>query len=148
MTHRRPFRYFRTGPEIIRLAVNMYVRLPRFRRMRSLHRFASIHAPVHNHCNLDRALYSRTNFMADRAAAPAELPDCFIASRPDGVGETETGSHLSDSTATCPRESVLPIRLRPDFSVVFEGYAGGAVNRPSPQEARKHSLRADILWTC
>jgi hypothetical protein len=25
---------------------------------------------------------------------------------------TETGSNLSDSTATCPRESVLPIRLR------------------------------------
>jgi hypothetical protein len=24
-------------------------------------------------------------------------------------------------SATCPRESVLPIRLRPDFSVVFEG---------------------------
>ncbi|MFN3746311.1 MAG: hypothetical protein ACK4TL_16540, partial [Hyphomicrobiaceae bacterium] len=29
-------------------------------------------------------------------------------------------------SATCPRQSVLPIRLRPDFSVVFEGYAGGA----------------------
>ena len=29
-------------------------------------------------------------------------------------------------SATCPSESVLPIRLRPEFSVVFEGYAGGA----------------------
>jgi len=29
-------------------------------------------------------------------------------------------------SATCPCESVLPIRLRPDFPVVFEGYAGGA----------------------
>lgn len=29
-------------------------------------------------------------------------------------------------SATCPRERVLLIQLRPDFSVVFEGYAGGA----------------------
>ncbi len=50
-------------------------------------------------------------------------------------------------SATCPRESVLPIRLWPDFSVVFEGYAGGAVNRPRCQEPRKQSLRANILWT-
>jgi len=51
-------------------------------------------------------------------------------------------------SATCPRESVLPIRLRPDFSVVFEGYAGGAVNRHIPQKAEKRSLQADILRTC
>ncbi|SEM27642.1 hypothetical protein SAMN05443999_11819 [Roseovarius azorensis] len=51
-------------------------------------------------------------------------------------------------SATCPRESVLPIRLRPDFSVVFEGYAGGAVNRATPRRTRMRSLRADILRTC
>jgi putative transposase len=28
MTPRSPFRYFKTSPEIIRLAVTMYVRLP------------------------------------------------------------------------------------------------------------------------
>lgn len=50
-------------------------------------------------------------------------------------------------SAICPRESVLPIRLRPDFSVIFEGYAGGAEHRPRRQEARKQSLRADILQT-
>ena len=41
----------------------------------------------------------------------------------------QTGNRLEGSnpfvSATCPRESVLPIRLRLDFSVVFEGYAGG-----------------------
>jgi hypothetical protein len=63
-----------------------------------------------------------------------------------GCKPTE-GSNPSPS-ATCPHESVLPIRLRPDFSVVFEGYAGGAVNRPCCQEAPKWSLRADILRTC
>ena len=50
-------------------------------------------------------------------------------------------------SATCPRESVLPIRLRPDFLVVFEGYAEGAKHRPCCQKARKRSLRADILRT-
>ena len=32
-------------------------------------------------------------------------------------------------SATCPRESVLPIRPQPDFLVVFGGYADGAVHR-------------------
>ena len=50
-------------------------------------------------------------------------------------------------SATCPRESVLPIRLRPDFSVVFEGYAGEAEHRRQRQEARRRSLRVDILRT-
>ena len=50
-------------------------------------------------------------------------------------------------SATCPRESVLLIRLRPDFSVVFEGYAGGAEHWQWLQVAQKRSLRPDILRT-
>ena len=64
----------------------------------------------------------------------------------------QTGNRLEGSnpfvSATCPSESVLAIRLQPKFSVVFEGYAGGAVNRPRFQEGRKRSLKADILRTC
>jgi putative transposase len=30
MSQRSPFRYFKTSPEVIRLAVMMYVRLPQF----------------------------------------------------------------------------------------------------------------------
>jgi hypothetical protein len=64
----------------------------------------------------------------------------------------QAGNRLEGSnpfrSATCPRETVLPIRLRPDFFVVFEGYASGAVNRHTTQKARKRSLRADILQTC
>ena len=63
----------------------------------------------------------------------------------------QAGNRLEGSnpfvSATCPQESVLPIRLRPDFSVVFEGYAGGAEHWPPRQEVRKRSLRADILRT-
>ncbi len=64
----------------------------------------------------------------------------------------QTGNRLEGSnpfvSATCPRESVLPIRPRPDFSVIFGSYAGGAVNRPPPRNARTRSLRAGILRTC
>lgn len=50
-------------------------------------------------------------------------------------------------SATCPRESVLPIRLRSDFFVVFEGYAGEAEHLLARDEAWKWSLGAIILWT-
>ena len=44
----------------------------RFRQMRSLQKFVSVHASVHNHFNQERHLYSRTNFKLNRTAALAE----------------------------------------------------------------------------
>ena len=44
----------------------------RFRRMRSLQRFASVHASVTNHFNTDRSLSSRANFKQNRDAALSE----------------------------------------------------------------------------
>ena len=44
----------------------------RFRRMRTLQKFAAVHASVSNHLNQDRHLYSRANFKLNRAAALAE----------------------------------------------------------------------------
>ena len=44
----------------------------RFRRMRSLQKFASVHASVSNHFNQQRHLYSRDNFKLNRTAALAE----------------------------------------------------------------------------
>ena len=44
----------------------------RFRRMRTLQKFASVHASVLNHFNSERHLYSRQNFKLNRAAALAE----------------------------------------------------------------------------
>ncbi|MDU8912516.1 IS6 family transposase [Aestuariicoccus sp. MJ-SS9] len=44
----------------------------RFRRMRSLQKFASVHASVYNHFNQERGLSSRHIFKANRAAALAE----------------------------------------------------------------------------
>ncbi len=44
----------------------------RFRRMRTLQKFAAVHASVYNHFNQERAHCSRQNFKADRAAALIE----------------------------------------------------------------------------
>ena len=42
MTQRSPFRYFKTSPEIIRLAVMLYIRFPLSLRKR---KFAADHGP-------------------------------------------------------------------------------------------------------
>jgi putative transposase len=46
--------------------------MQRFRSMRCLQKFAAVHAAVYNHFNQERALYSRDNFKANRAAALSE----------------------------------------------------------------------------
>ena len=51
----------------------------RFRRMRSLQKFASVHSSVHNHFNTDRHLTSRTTFKQSRAAALAEWGQLLAA---------------------------------------------------------------------
>ena len=44
----------------------------RFRRMRSLQKFATVHSSVYNHFNQERHLRSRDNFKLNRAAALAQ----------------------------------------------------------------------------
>jgi putative transposase len=44
----------------------------RFRRMRSLQRFAAVHASIYNLFNSERSLYTRPNFKLNRATALAE----------------------------------------------------------------------------
>jgi putative transposase len=44
----------------------------RFRLMRSLQKFAAVHASVHNHFNAEHSLYSGSNFKLNRAAAHTE----------------------------------------------------------------------------
>ncbi len=47
--------------------------MQRFRQMRSLQKFAAVHASVCNHFNPERSFYSRLHFKLNRAAALAEL---------------------------------------------------------------------------
>ena len=44
----------------------------RFRRMRTLQKFASVHASVHNQFSTERHLQNRNTYKATRAAALAE----------------------------------------------------------------------------
>ena len=44
----------------------------RFRQMKTLQKFSSVHASVHNHFNKDRHLTERQSFKAQRSAALAE----------------------------------------------------------------------------
>jgi putative transposase len=44
----------------------------RFRRMRSLQKFAAVHASIYNLFNSERSLYSRSKFKLNRAAALTE----------------------------------------------------------------------------
>jgi putative transposase len=51
----------------------------RFRRTRSLQKFVAVHSSVHNHFNLERHLYSRSNFKLNRTAALAEWRQLGVA---------------------------------------------------------------------
>ena len=46
--------------------------MARFRDVKTLQKFASVHASIHNLFNLDRHLNHRTVFKQDRSAALAE----------------------------------------------------------------------------
>ena len=46
--------------------------MQRFRRMKSLQKFASVHASIHNHFNSERHLIDRQTFKLRRSAAQAE----------------------------------------------------------------------------
>jgi putative transposase len=51
----------------------------RFRRTRTLQKFASGHASVFNHCNKERSLSSRANFKLNRDAALVEWCSLGVA---------------------------------------------------------------------
>ncbi|SHK63406.1 hypothetical protein SAMN05444000_1504 [Shimia gijangensis] len=51
----------------------------RFRRMRSLQKFAAVHASVYNHFNSERSLSQRDHFKLNRTAALAEWRGLCVA---------------------------------------------------------------------
>ena len=74
----------------------------RFRRMRSLQKFAAVHASVYNHFNQERSLSTRPNFKLNRAAA---LLNGAVSVRHKGrrhIVLAETSSNSSDTTANHP----------------------------------------------
>jgi putative transposase len=53
--------------------------MPRFRRIRSLQKFVSAHASIHNHFYKERHRYSRANFKLNRTAALTEWRQLWTA---------------------------------------------------------------------
>jgi len=51
----------------------------RFRRMKSLQKFAALHGSIHNHFNQERSLTSRQTFKDRRSAALAEWRQLGVA---------------------------------------------------------------------
>ena len=51
--------------------------MQRFRRMKTLQKFASVHASMHNHFNSERHLVDRSTFKQRRSAALAEWQSLF-----------------------------------------------------------------------
>jgi putative transposase len=52
--------------------------MQRFRRMKSLQKFASVHANIHNHFNQDRHLVDRQTYKLRRSAALAEWQSLMV----------------------------------------------------------------------
>ena len=78
MSNPRIFRHFKTSPEIIRLAVMLYVRYPLSPRNVEDHlhergiAITALHGQVDNHFNQERTLISRAIFKERRTAAFSE----------------------------------------------------------------------------
>jgi hypothetical protein len=54
----------------------------RFRQMRSLQKFASVHGSIHNHLNQERGLVDRQTYKTRRPAALARVADHRKLGRP------------------------------------------------------------------
>jgi putative transposase len=52
--------------------------MTRFRRMRSLQKFASVHSSVHNHCNYQRSIERRAGFKSLRDTALREWRELLV----------------------------------------------------------------------
>ena len=72
--------------------------MQRFRSMRSLQKFASVHASVCNHFNQERALYSRRQFQAEPSRRSRRVARPRRGIRGSFIVLAETGSNPSDTT--------------------------------------------------
>ena len=73
----------------------------RFRQMKSLQKFASVHATLHNHFNSERHLVDRKTYKQRRSAALAEWQNhrCLRETRlKTKVRPPESSSHPTDTS--------------------------------------------------
>ncbi len=67
----------------------------RFRRIRSLQKFASVHSSVHNHFNQERAL-QQIQFQTQPKRCSCRVAPALFRIGSGSLGQTETGSNPSD----------------------------------------------------
>ena len=72
----------------------------RFRQMKTLQKFASIHANIPNHFSSERHLVDRQNFKERRAAALTQWLARNLPNSKTCVRQTETSALRTDNTAT------------------------------------------------
>jgi putative transposase len=106
MTQRSPFRYFKTSPEIIRLAVMLYVRYPlSLRNVEDLLHERGIeisHETVRFWWNrfgpmfaaeIRRKRVDRMRSLPQPHRRSQRVASALRGLTPQGIGQTETGSH-------------------------------------------------------
>ncbi len=76
--------------------------MPRFRRMKTVQKFVSVHAPVHNHFNHERHLVDRQTSKTRRSAALAAWQALAACTRFNSglARQSEISCDQTDSTAT------------------------------------------------
>ncbi len=74
----------------------------RFRRMKTLQKFASVHASVSNHFKLERHLVDRQTFNERRSAALAKWQAlaCYMPNSKTEFHRGETSAHPADNTSS------------------------------------------------
>jgi predicted component of type VI protein secretion system len=77
----------------------------RFRRMKTLQKFSSVHAQVHNHFSQERHLVSREIYKERRSAALAEWQS-VMAERPAGLGPIAPDWRRVAVQLTAPRRNI------------------------------------------
>ena len=89
--------------------------MQRFRQMKSLQKFASLHANVHNHFNSERHLIDQETYKARRSGRPGRVADAhgltFALPCPCSVGQRQVAIRL-----TAPPRPLRPAAgPRPDL---------------------------------
>lgn len=91
--------------------------MQRFRRMKTLQKFSSAHAQVHNHFNQERHLVDRQTYKLRRSAALAEWHRHGV--RPAPQSRPSANRRQVRVSLTAPRAMILKIDLRTNRETMF-----------------------------
>jgi hypothetical protein len=122
MTKRDPFKYFHSSPEIIRLAVMMYVRFPL--SLRNVEDLLHDRGIDFSHDSV-RFWWNRFDLISLAEVLVRRVEMAIIINQCVTVQRRFAASPVP--SATCQRKPVLRFSPSPDFVVVFKGCSRRAV---------------------